>query len=1004
MPRIFFVVVLVVLAHLPAALLALGLGEINSRSALNQPFLAEIPIIVGSGDDLSQLRVNLASRDTFERYGLIQPNFMTGFEFRVMGAPNRPVVRVSSQVPVTEPFVTMLLEVSWPQGRLLREYTVLLDPPVFESAVPAASSPSTAAPAPRPVEQPVVRPQPAPAPVPAPAPRPAPVATGGSYGPVARNDTLWGIAQRVRPDASVDMNQMMLAIYRANPEAFGGNINNLRAGAILRVPSSDELYGIGRGEALSEVRRQNESWQGSSAAAAPRLRLVPPGEDTEQSADGLAGSSGSSLADRAAIESLEAEIAERDRLLEIKNQELEELQQQLAAVEDEALAGAEPDAAEAAGDVGSQAEMEAPVDDTLIGGEPVESAPEEEEPSALIDEVAPQEGIDSEVEPGIEADGEAQMDSGPAEVTEPPPVTTVSRPDEPSFIGQLLGNFWFWLASAAALIAVLIFARSRRKDEPTGRWESLVDSDDIDSESREATDRLRTSASGPEESFVVEEIPPSGGEEDEVGGLVSAAGSDDGGDAELPLERTLSSDTALNLDQSDPIAEAEFHMAYGLYDQAADLLTGALDAQPERRELRRKLLDVYFVWENKGGFTKEAQVFLDHVGADDPEWGKIIIMGKQLCPDDELFAASAAPVTGDDDLDLSLFDAGAADDGDVDLQLGDAPDDVDVDLSGIKDVSDEDLLDFDLGDAKVEDADDSPTRNQDDSDTPTQETPTIEAEGTGGATVETPTIERPGSASTMETPTIEVPGPASTMETPTIESPGPASTMETPTIESPVSGFGEEQVATSDTASLELDELGLDMSAFEDESSNEDVPAISDDDATLLAQDLDDDNLLSDFEPGLDPTAEVPSLGLGEEAGDGLDDLIDADSTAEMKTVEGPGPEFDALLSGDDGDQVGGDTLEQPEVAESTAEQPALDADDAGELADEQAPTTTMGILEGRPEGPTMTEVGTKLDLARAYIDMGDPDGARSILGEVIEEGDGAQRQEAQQLIDDIGS
>ncbi len=989
MPRIFFVVLLVVLACLPASLLALGLGEINSRSALNQPFLAEIPIIVGAGDDLSQLRVNLASRDTFDRYGLIQPSFMTGFEFRVMGAPNRPVVRVSSQVPVTEPFVTMLLEVSWPQGRLLREYTVLLDPPVFESAVPAASAPPTAVPTARPAEQSVIRSQPAPtpAPVPAPAPRPAPVATGGSYGPVARNDTLWGIAQRVRPDSSVDVNQMMLAIYRANPEAFGGNINNLRAGAILRVPTNDELYGVSRGEALAEVRRQNESWQGSSrTATAPRLRLVPPGEDTEQSTDGLAGGAGTAVADRAEIESLEAEIAERDRLLEIKNKELEELQQQLAAVEDSALEGVGEDADTS----DSSLQTEAPLDETPIGDEPAEGALDDAEPSALVDEVTSEQSIDSDVElaPVGETDVDAELDTGPAEVAEPPPVTSVARPDEPSFFGQLLGSFWFWLALAATALAVLFLARSRRKDEPTGRWESLVDSDDVDSESREATDRLRTSATGPEESFVVEEIPPTGGEEDEVGGLVGATDSEEGGDDELPLERTLSSDTALNLDQSDPIAEAEFHMAYGLYDQAADLLTSALDAQPERRDLRRKLLDVYFVWENKGGFTKEAQAFRDQVGADDAEWGKIVIMGKQLCPDEELFSAATAPASSGEDLDLSLFDAGSAD-ADVDLQLGNQQDEVDVDLSGIQDVSDDDLLDFDLGDAKAEDADDSPTRSQDDSDTPTQETPTIEAEGAGGATVETPTIETPQTASTMETPTIEAPGPASTMETPTIES--------------PMGEFGEEQVATSDTASLELDELGLDLAAFEDESSNDALPAIGDDDATLLAKDIDDENLLSDLERGLDPTAEVPSLDLGE--GDALDDLVDADSTAEMKTVEGPGPELDALLRGDDVvDPLGGDTLEQPEAAESTAEQPALDAGDDGELADEQAPTTTMGILEGRPEGPTMTEVGTKLDLARAYIDMGDPDGARSILGEVIEEGDGAQRQEAQQLIDDMSS
>ena len=116
----------------PGALYALGLGEIHLNSALNQPFDAEIELVSATQEDLGALRAALASSDTFVRYGLDRPAYLSEFNFRVTkGAGGRDVLRVTSPRPVTEPFVTLLVEANWPRGRLLREYTVLLDPPVF---------------------------------------------------------------------------------------------------------------------------------------------------------------------------------------------------------------------------------------------------------------------------------------------------------------------------------------------------------------------------------------------------------------------------------------------------------------------------------------------------------------------------------------------------------------------------------------------------------------------------------------------------------------------------------------------------------------------------------------------------------------------------------------------------------------------------------------------------------------------------------------------------------
>ena len=154
----------------PNALYALGLGEIHLHSALNQPFDADIDLVSAADEDLSALRASLASNDVFARYGIDKPAFLADFTFRVVRGPGgKDYLKVTSPRPVTEPFVTMLVEADWPRGRLLREYTVLLDPPVFAPAPQAARG--------RPSRRPACRPPPA---APAPAPRAAARADGGS--------------------------------------------------------------------------------------------------------------------------------------------------------------------------------------------------------------------------------------------------------------------------------------------------------------------------------------------------------------------------------------------------------------------------------------------------------------------------------------------------------------------------------------------------------------------------------------------------------------------------------------------------------------------------------------------------------------------------------------------------------------------------------------------------------------------------------------------------------
>ena len=347
---------------------ALGLGEIHLNSALNEPMNAEIDLIAASPDELAALRAALAPRDAFTRYGIDRPPFLSTLTFKVAKSKDgRDVLLVRSTDAIPEPFVTFLVEVNWARGRLMREYTVLLDPPVYTpgenasssapvtapttaatapaavtpsvsapSAMPPAASPPPAkghrrsrpgasAPASRtPVESSVVA---APAPLPR-RPHPPTPAAESSGGPatvqVAKGDTLTKIARSLHADTQANIDQTMIALYRANPEAFGGNINILRQGRVLRVPGADQIAALNEKEAMGEVHRQMDAWRSAGGAAAPsgRLRLVTPtagGSGTESATpasparrvDGVgrrdAGAQGSSEGSRRTACGLEAD-------------------------------------------------------------------------------------------------------------------------------------------------------------------------------------------------------------------------------------------------------------------------------------------------------------------------------------------------------------------------------------------------------------------------------------------------------------------------------------------------------------------------------------------------------------------------------------------------------------------------------------------------------------------------------------------------------------------------
>ena len=278
---------------------ALGLGQIQVKSKRNQPLLAEIPIISTTQGELAALKARLASPETFRRVGLTPPTGVAAdLQFSLgSDAKGRPVIRVTTVRPVDQGALNFLVEVDWGKGRLVREYSALVDTPNTAAAIVQPVIQAPQAPADNRVQRPAAelpvaapveaQPEPTPsdavasavpeanaaeptppsvefAPLPAPLARPeaAPADTIAEYGPVKRGETLSAIASGLGLRQRFSLDQTMLALLRANPDAFlGDDVNRLRSGAVLRVPEQGEVARIDAAEAALVVRQQMQQWR-----------------------------------------------------------------------------------------------------------------------------------------------------------------------------------------------------------------------------------------------------------------------------------------------------------------------------------------------------------------------------------------------------------------------------------------------------------------------------------------------------------------------------------------------------------------------------------------------------------------------------------------------------------------------------------------------------------------------------------------------------------------------
>jgi pilus assembly protein FimV len=953
----------------PALAHALGLGDVRLGSGLNQPLAAEVEIVGASPEDLLQLRVALPSRDMFSRYGVDRPAFLSNFTFNVgRDAAGRAVIQVRSTEPVTEPFVTFLIEATWPRGHLIREYTVLLDPPVFEAKnsqappIAAARTGESAAAA----AGAVVR---APASAGESPPRAAASAASGAGASEYRvqpNDSLSAIVRRSGVSSKADVDRAMLSTFRANPSAFDGNINRLHKGALLKLPGADEWGALGVAEAEREVGRQMADWHPSAAGAhaagdEARLRLVPPAEPGKGQGGGAAPAP---AGESQRVAALEKELAESKRLLELKSAELARLEAQ-----------AKPGTA-----------VPPPVAPPVTA--PVAPKPEAVKPTPPQAEPAkPETAAPAAVTPAVTPP--------PAK----PKAVPVETPPEPGFFSTLTDNPLYLILGAAVVLLAGLFGYNvvRRRRSEAG----------IDDAFAPAASQPSAPAGDHEDdhaAMVVEESDDDSGEFVQPARAKAAAPAAAPAAATSSIEDTISSETSLNLEQADPLAEADFHMAYGLYDQAADIVKLAIGREPARRDLKLKLLEVYFVWGNKDAFLEVARdLNRTRDAAPAGEWDKVVIMGRQIAGDDAMFAgaAAAAPST---DVDVDL-EAGGAQSVDLEL-LGDSP-------SAPASLQHDDFVDLDLGQAlagadSTADTGESKTLDPDRLDL-MLEGESADHDHGGGTTREM----RPQ----VDSPTVEQPALRAS-EAPTVETPMMAGNDQT--IRDKLdSALKRSPVAADATAELSLDDLGFEIDKLGSTSTSLEALQVTDhpSDAPTMVAGLDEGTraMLAAAEKGLkssdlEPTRETPRP---------------ADRTARMATMAPEETGTTRALGSDldlDLDELAraleSDTVEQPkrdelkfstDVFATAIRKPGEGLDlDVGALHDEATDLTSTAKVKSEDlalpdlEPVTLSEVGTKLDLARAYMDMGDPDGARSILQEVLTEGSASQKQEAQRLIDTL--
>jgi pilus assembly protein FimV len=1139
---------------LPTSVLALGLGEIEVSSFLNQSLKAEIEVISARTGEIDDLLVSLASRDAFTRAGLSRPRYLTELRFAVNKneAGDSAIISVTTKNAVKEPFLNFLIEADWAKGRVLREFTVLLDPPFYAESVatPSASTESnqnnsaaSESVGSAPVSdnssvdlnvgtQPIAQSE-------NDYSNEETAQSNGSQSSsdqgqsdsidgsidVYKGDTLWGIASRYQ-DGEHSMGQIMLAIQRSNPDAFGRqNINNLKVGSVIRAPSAYELDQLSKQEAYVQVLDQNGLWDdyvtrvsgqsttgiaaegssggGSGGDSSSELSLVTPGD----------GNSGDAAGSNESANSLKAKLAMTEEELEasrIENQDLEsriaELEarlskteelQKMVQIEDNSLAQMQADQAEQ-NETAVEPEVASIEEATLAVSEEMATVDE----GALLEKLLAEESAATQqqendvlVDDAL-VDDDKGSDSTGVTVTPPVPVI-VSTPTPrqtsildgilpPDIAGLLppvmsmLGDPILLGAVGGVILLLLILFFVKRRKQSKGDEPLLSAEYDIDLDEDDLTPIHLAETSNDDDTNI--NVP---NEEDLIGKLDSVPAAEEDYEDD-PFSRTAiisqqdmaetsaqasaegaNAEAAPAEEQDDVLNEIDVYLAYGLYDNAEDLLNESIQNHPERADYRSKLLDTYFATKAQDKFIKEAENLKSMGEPGNKYWDRVQVMGYELAPDNALFS-------GGKDSDLSA----------ADLEIA-KPQEADFDLGADEDDTNFSSADFNLGE---DDSEFGATQAQLSGDisseiAETSELPSLsddipdfsfdeDSDNTEIRGEELPEImeELPEEIADLDFSF----GDDEDSKDENASDGGPVSEVESSDVEMDFDladelDLGDDDEDIDDGLSFDLgdDEVDLDSSEIDlssvgdneldigelDDliSDNNDLDSNDLDDIVDLDFDLDSSEEIEDFEKtaivdgtvdyeqtaiirpndlpaelepevdfeatammdspeiassepsepdlGMDDTSMMPGI-LNDEADDDDDNVkIDLDDIGDDFDISDDLEGFDALV----------DSGESEEVAIDLDDSLDLDSEilrtgtfAPGDFDDEDSDDVEIDDIEDLMLPDDVDEVSTKLDLARAFIDMGDTEGARASLNEVITEGTDEQKSEAQTLIDQL--
>ena len=897
---------------LSAAANAAGLGKLTVLSSLGQPLRAEIELTAVSADEASGLVAQLASADAFRTANIDFNPALMSLRFEVEQRGGRQLIRVSSSQPVNEPFVDMLLELKWNGGRMVREYTFLLDPPDMRAAQsPQVAAPvdlgrQAAAPAATAPNAPVAA-APAPSAPAAPA-RQQPAKKSAEQYTVKKGDTLTRIANQVKPgDISLDM--MLVALYRANPEAFSGNnMNRLKSGQILKVPDSGAIRSIApEGEARGVVVAHAVDFNAYRARLAGQVASSTPAKEAEttQNVKGKI---------TAKVEEKPNAVNEaKDKLTLSKSTATAPAEGKTGLAAEESIAK-QKQVDEAAARV---KELEKNVNDLeklmAVKSKTAAEKPAAAAPAASAPTPAP-------------AAGQAAPPKPKRSLAVPP-----RKPVEPSWYEVMMDNLQLVGLAAAALLALVygIIVARRRKKFVVVPGEIVMPPD----------------PTTPIQPFITE------------------AGAQNVDTSNSVFNSNFApSASQLDTNEVDPVAEADVYIAYGRDAQAEDILKEALRTHPERYPVRLKLLEIYATRKDASGFESQASELYAMTRGHGEEWAQAAAMGQSLDPTNPLYspahdgagagvAAAAVPVaagaaaaaaaasaysatdfgndfgTGDDfgaerpaaapgaaglDLDLGFDAAPAAaparDDGagmdfggDLETALP-QPADASISPASVAAESDN-LMDFDLGDMSFE--------------------------------------------------------PVASSKAP-IEMPAP-----------------EPEAAADDPFDLAFDAPAKPAAA---------TPAPADDPSMDFSLDLPAEAAQRTPAAGTDPL-DMDIMGF---------DIPEVPALTEPPKAEPKAMDFDAAL-------------ELPEDAESitAAPAPAREFDLSDINLDLDNGLGGAGTAEPAPRDDTMSahhmEMDTKLDLAIAYQEIGDKEGARELLDEVLRGGSDDQIAKANAMKAQLG-